>query len=212
MCSFGFIPPLTYSGSKKDSFYNLIKPSVAPVAPVGDRSSSQTRCLLFHFHVMPARQMTNTGTNLSLWNTIQTPSLLFFLDHKCNMKVPVLIRKSCDLSPPPWPHEGRGAPWNESQGRIFRKEMQRSPCAADCRLPLYGTRAAEEPRQPPVGSPRRICYRQLDNDIWTFCFFAPLRGKNLDLFGDHRGFDACYVIGRCSALPLLCPCAYYRFH
>lgn len=77
MCSFGFIPPLTYSGSKKDSFYNLIKPSVAPVAPVGDCSSSQTRCLLFHFHVMPARQMTNTGTNLSLWNTIQTPSLLF---------------------------------------------------------------------------------------------------------------------------------------
>lgn len=37
-------------------------------------------------------------------------------------------------------------------------------------------------------------------------------GKKLDLFGDHRGFDACCVFRRCSALPLLCPCAYYRFH
>lgn len=36
--------------------------------------------------------------------------------------------------------------------------------------------------------------------------------KKLDLFGDHRGFDACCVIRRCSALPLLSPCAYYRFH
>lgn len=44
-------------------------------------------------------------------------------------------------------------------------------------------------------------------------FFASLRGeKKLDLFGDHRGFDACCVIRRCSALPLLSPCAYYRFH
>lgn len=129
MCSFGFITPLTYSGSKKDSFYNLIKPSVAPVAPVGDCSSSQTRCLLFHFHVMPARQMTNTGTNLSLWNTIQTPSLLFFLDHKCNMKVPVLIRKSSAMTA--W---GKRCPVKWKSGEDFQKgNAEKSLC---CRLQI----------------------------------------------------------------------------
>lgn len=108
---------------------------------------------------------------------------------------------------------GNRCPWNESQVRFLEawKETQWSPCASDGRLPPCGMRTAGELRQPPVRSPQGIRYRQLD--IWTFCSLLLWGGgKKMDLFGDHKGFDACCVITRCSALPLLCPCAYYRFH
>lgn len=133
-----------------------------------------------------------------------------------------------------WPHraacrslgghwEGNRCPWNQSQGRFYFQKCGMkcreapSPHTADY---LWTARGLLEswgspPGVAPTGNTLPATW-QWHLDI---LFFAPLRGEKkekkeskLDLFGDHMGFDACCVIRRCGALPLLCPCAYYRFH
>lgn len=114
----------------------------------------------------------------------------------------------CDFSPFSWAPEGTGS--NEIKVRAtseVRREKRREVPALQ--TTDYHYKAAGEPRQPLVRRPRGIRYLQLNNDICTFCFSEK---EKANLFGDHRGFDACRVIRRCSALPLLWHCTYYRFH
>lgn len=165
-------------------FY-LIKPSAAPVAPIMDKDS----CMLYRFHAIPAHptnththtlqrplRMTNIGPNLFLWNiasnvsTRQTHHIARSRSEGISFSTlwlgPSSYMKVCDLTLLPWAHEGTGAREIKVRGvSEVWKEMQRNPCAADCRLPLYGARAAGELRQPPVRSPQGIRYPQLDNDI-----------------------------------------------
>ncbi len=150
-------------------------------------------CVFYHFHVTPNKhtgwrplQTANTGTNVPLKTQllvsirkarhVSSISFSFWITS-------VLLRPSACMkvlwfdssAMTTW---GNRCLWNESQGRFSEawKDTQWSPCAADSRLRLYGTRASGELRQPPVSSPQGIRYPQLDNDIRTYCSLL-LRGE-----------------------------------
>lgn len=145
-------------------------------------------------------QMTNTRTNLSLWNmaphVIQhAPAVKAFLpllESQVSGLVPALIWKSVI-----WllrhEHMREQVPVKLKSGEVFRsvegnaEEPTPPSCAADGRLRLYGMRAAGELRQPPVRSPQGIRYQRLDNDIWTFCSRL-LWGEETGLVWWSQGF------------------------
>lgn len=115
---------------------------------------------------------------------------------------------------PPWPHERTGAR-EMKVGGGFQKRGRK------CRgVPVLQTADYLYMSWGPLeswGSPLWRAHREYVTGNLTmtsghFVLCSSEEGEKINLFGDHRGFDACCVIRRCGALPLLCPCAYYRFH
>lgn len=168
-------------------------------------------------------QMTNYSTNLSLRNTgstcqHQTSSSysMFLYSQGISLSSgitslrpgPSAYMKVCDLTPLPWAHEGTGVREIKVRGVFFRSVGGNAEKPLCCRLQITsiwhegGWRAEAAPCDDPTGNELTATWQWLLDTL----FFAPLRGEKLDLCGDHRGLMPAVLSGRCSTLPLLCPC------